>query len=61
VHALVDGHLELWRGEVRALCDDTGTGKSTLLNALMRLIVEKHLPGTRLVSIVIESLRTTSA
>jgi len=38
VHALVDGCLELSRGEVHALCGSNGAGKSTLLNVLMGFI-----------------------
>ncbi len=38
VHALVDGCLELNRGEIHALCGGNGAGKSTLLNVLMGFI-----------------------
>jgi ABC-type sugar transport system ATPase subunit len=43
VPAIVDGHLELWRGKVHALFD--GTGKSTMLNVLMDLIAENIFLG----------------
>jgi putative xylitol transport system ATP-binding protein len=38
VHALVDGCLELDRGDIHALCGGNGAGKSTLLNILMGFI-----------------------
>jgi putative xylitol transport system ATP-binding protein len=38
VHALVDGALELERGQIHALCGGNGAGKSTLLNVLMGFI-----------------------
>ena len=35
VQALVDGNLELDRGEIHALCGSNGAGKSTILSILM--------------------------
>jgi ABC-type sugar transport system ATPase subunit len=45
VHALVEDRLELWRGEVHALCDGKGAGKSTVLNVSMGLITENIFLG----------------
>ncbi|MBK1664889.1 D-xylose ABC transporter ATP-binding protein [Rhodospirillum rubrum] len=35
VHALVDGNLDLERGQIHALCGGNGAGKSTILGILM--------------------------